>query len=49
MTTTLAGIDVSVASLRVDEGDVSGESYTVRLDTSPIGDGDGHRQWSCQH
>ena len=30
-----AGIDVSVASLEVDEGDASGESYTVRLDTLP--------------
>ena len=31
------GIDVSTASLRVDEGDASGESYTVRLGTLPSG------------
>ena len=32
-----AGIDVSVSSLEVDEGDVSGESYTVKLATLPSG------------
>ena len=43
-----AGIDVSVASLEVDEGDASGESYTVEGHVA-VGDGDGHRVGSCGH
>ena len=43
-----AGIDLSVSSLEVDEGDVSGESYTVRLDTSPSATVTGHCVGPCR-